>query len=127
MTRYAAFLRGVNLGKRTVKSAELRAAFEELGFSDVKTLLASGLGMVGLAGGFGRVHWSVHAMMAIGLVMMAVFLHLRFAPYPRLRRAVAAREWPAAATQLGTVRRLVEVNLALGVVVFALAVVGRVF
>jgi uncharacterized protein (DUF1697 family) len=42
MTRYAAFLRGVNLGKRTVKSAELRAAFEEMGFSEVKTLLASG-------------------------------------------------------------------------------------
>jgi uncharacterized protein (DUF1697 family) len=42
MTRYAAFLRGVNLGKRTVKSAELRAAFEGMGFSDVKTLLASG-------------------------------------------------------------------------------------
>ena len=42
MTRYAAFLRGVNLGKRTVKSAELKAAFESLGFTDVKTLLASG-------------------------------------------------------------------------------------
>lgn len=42
MTRYAAFLRGVNLGKRTVKSTELKAAFEELGFTDVKTLLASG-------------------------------------------------------------------------------------
>ena len=42
MTRYAAFLRGVNLGKRTVKSAELKAAFEALGFTDVKTLLASG-------------------------------------------------------------------------------------
>jgi uncharacterized protein (DUF1697 family) len=42
MTRYAAFLRGVNLGKRTVKSAELRAAFEAMGFTDVKTLLASG-------------------------------------------------------------------------------------
>jgi uncharacterized protein (DUF1697 family) len=42
MTRYAAFLRGVNLGKRTVKSAELKAAFETLGFADVKTLLASG-------------------------------------------------------------------------------------
>jgi uncharacterized protein (DUF1697 family) len=40
--RYAAFLRGVNLGKRTVKSAELRAAFEALGFDNVKTLLASG-------------------------------------------------------------------------------------
>src|SRR5690606_6046012 len=42
MTRYAAFLRGVNLGKRTVKSAELKAAFEALGYENVKTLLASG-------------------------------------------------------------------------------------
>lgn len=42
MTRYAAFLRGVNLGKRTVRSAELKAAFEAMGFGSVKTLLASG-------------------------------------------------------------------------------------
>jgi uncharacterized protein (DUF1697 family) len=42
MTRYAAFLRGVNLGKRTVKSADLKAAFEAMGFGGVKTLLASG-------------------------------------------------------------------------------------
>jgi uncharacterized protein (DUF1697 family) len=42
MMRYAAFLRGVNLGKRTVKSAELKAAFEAMGFTDVRTLLASG-------------------------------------------------------------------------------------
>ena len=42
MTRHAAFLRGVNLGKRTVKSAELKAAFEAMGFTEVKTLLASG-------------------------------------------------------------------------------------
>jgi uncharacterized protein (DUF1697 family) len=42
MTRFAAFLRGVNLGKRTVKSAELKAAFEALGYENVKTLLASG-------------------------------------------------------------------------------------
>lgn len=42
MTRYAAFLRGVNLGKRTVRSAELRAAFEAMGLTAVRTLLASG-------------------------------------------------------------------------------------
>jgi uncharacterized protein (DUF1697 family) len=42
MTRYAAFLRGVNLGKRTVKSAELKTAFQREGFENVKTLLASG-------------------------------------------------------------------------------------
>jgi len=42
MTRHAAFLRGVNLGRRTVRSAELKSAFEALGYEDVKTLLASG-------------------------------------------------------------------------------------
>jgi uncharacterized protein (DUF1697 family) len=42
VTRYAAFLRGVNLGARTVKSADLLAVFERLGLSGVKTLLASG-------------------------------------------------------------------------------------
>lgn len=42
MTRYAAFLRGVNLGKRQIKSADLLAAFQAMGFDGVKTLLASG-------------------------------------------------------------------------------------
>ena len=42
MTRHVAFLRGVNLGKRTVRSAELRSAFEAMGFDNVNTLLASG-------------------------------------------------------------------------------------
>ncbi|OUM02158.1 CopD family protein [Variovorax sp. JS1663] len=92
----------------------------------IAVLLASGFGMVWLAGGFARVHWSVHAMLGIGLLMMGLYLHIRFAPYPRLVRAVAAREWPVAAAQLNTIRRLVEVNLALGVGVFALAIVGRV-
>lgn len=35
-------LRGINLGKRQLKSAELKAVVESLGFADVKTLLASG-------------------------------------------------------------------------------------
>ena len=42
MTGWVAFLRGVNLGRRTVKSAELKAAVEALGFARVRTLLASG-------------------------------------------------------------------------------------
>lgn len=42
MTRYAAFLRGVNLGKRTTRSADLKAAFEAMGYEGVRTLIASG-------------------------------------------------------------------------------------
>ena len=76
------------------------------------------------AGGLGAVHWSVHAMLATGLAMMAIYGHLRFAAYPRLRRAVEAREFPAAGAALPGIRRLVNLNLALGVAVFALAIVG---
>lgn len=40
--RWAALLRGINLGKRQLKSPELKAVIEGLGFTDVRTLLASG-------------------------------------------------------------------------------------
>ncbi len=40
---YLALLRGVNVGgKNLVRMADLRAAFEELGFADVATYIASG-------------------------------------------------------------------------------------
>ena len=42
MSRHAAFLRGVNLGRRTVRSAELKAAFAAMGLADATALLASG-------------------------------------------------------------------------------------
>lgn len=42
MSRYAAFLRGMNLGNRRITNDELRSHFVALGFSDVGTFLASG-------------------------------------------------------------------------------------
>ncbi len=42
MTRYAAFLRGVNVGGVNLKMAEVAAALEDGGFTNVKTILASG-------------------------------------------------------------------------------------
>ncbi len=43
MTRYVAFLRGINVGgHKPVKMEELKKAFESIGFQNVKTLLASG-------------------------------------------------------------------------------------
>jgi len=42
MTVWLAFLRAVNVGKRQMKMAELKALCEELGYTKVKTLLASG-------------------------------------------------------------------------------------
>jgi uncharacterized protein (DUF1697 family) len=42
MHRYVTFLRGINLGKRRLPMSRLKALFEELGFADVKTFIASG-------------------------------------------------------------------------------------
>jgi len=42
MTVWVAFLRAVNVGKRQMKMAELKALCEELGYANIKTILASG-------------------------------------------------------------------------------------
>lgn len=42
MTRYAVFLRGVNVGGVNLKMAEVAATLTAAGFSEVRTLLASG-------------------------------------------------------------------------------------
>lgn len=42
MTRYAAFLRGVNVGGVNLKMADVAAALTEAGFTEVRTILASG-------------------------------------------------------------------------------------
>jgi uncharacterized protein (DUF1697 family) len=42
MLRFAAFLRGMNLGRRRISNADLRTHVEALGFTDVATFRASG-------------------------------------------------------------------------------------
>jgi uncharacterized membrane protein len=84
----------------------------------VLVVLASGGALLAL-GATGR---SIHAMAALGVVMAAVYGHVRFALYPRLARAVAARDWPAGGAAMQSIRRWVAGNLALGVVVIGLAV-----
>ena len=42
MTAWVALLRGVNVGGITIRSADLAAVFDGLGFRDVRTVLASG-------------------------------------------------------------------------------------
>jgi uncharacterized membrane protein len=77
--------------------------------------------MGGLSGA--RVH--VHLMQAIGIVMILIYLHVFFAPYGRLKRAVAAQDWPAGGKALGQIRLLIGINLILGLVTIAIAAAGR--
>lgn len=49
--RYVAFLRGINVGgRRSLKVEEIRAVFEGLGFTDVRTVQASGNVVFGTGG-----------------------------------------------------------------------------
>lgn len=90
----------------------------------VVALLASGFALL-LDRGFRDAPPGWHAMLALGLVMSGVFAYVRLALYPRLRARCAAAQWPDAADALGRIRRLVTLNLALGVCVIAAAVSAR--
>lgn len=61
--------------------------------------------------------WTI--MATLGLVMMAIFGHIRLALFRRLQRAVAASDWPAGGQALGSIRTWVGVNLALGILTIA--------
>lgn len=60
-----------------------------------------------------------HLMLGIGLLMFALFGHLYFGPFRRLKIAVAAADWPEGARRLGQVASLALANLVLGAVAIA--------
>jgi uncharacterized membrane protein len=87
-------------------------------------VLASGLWMIGrvakesVQAGLGfnmPLNWTI--MAALGIVMIGIFGHIRFALYKRLKRAVAANDWPAGAAALASIRTWVGINLFIGVVI----------
>ncbi|HSP56726.1 MAG TPA: CopD family protein [Halomonas sp.] len=89
-------------------------------------LLATGFWMLfGVYGGMAGAGWHVHLMLITGLAMMAIFLHIWFAPYSRLGRAVIEEDWAAGAKQLGKIRQLIGLNLSLGLITVAVASGGR--
>ena len=59
--------------------------------------------------------WTVMAV--LGVAMVAIFMHIRFALYKRLGLAVAASDWVAGAAGLAQIRNWVSINLGLGVLV----------
>lgn len=97
----------------------------------VAAVLASGLWMIGdvhqrvaATGGQLAMPWSWALMTGLGLVMAIVFAHIRFVLFPRMGRALAKSQLPAAATALAGIRGWVVVNLVIGVVVVGVAVIG---
>jgi uncharacterized membrane protein len=90
-------------------------------FAAIVLLLLSGYAMVvGVFGGFARIGLPVQLMQGSGILMMLLFLHLYFAPWRRLRAAVARGDWAEGGRQLGQIRRIVGINLVLGLFTVAI-------
>ena len=85
-------------------------------------ILGSGFAMMGE---LARVPVYVIVMTVIGVIMSVIFLHIYFAPFARLKRAVAAEDWKTGGAALNQIRMLVGTNLVLGLVNVAVAVLGR--
>ena len=82
-------------------------------------ILLSGFAVLfGFYGGPAFVGWNVHLMMLLGLIMSGVFLLIVFGPYARFRRTTDRN---TAAASIDRIRKLIAVNLVLGIVTVVVA------
>lgn len=90
-------------------------------WASIGILIATGVWLmfIGITG----IH--VHIMATLAVVMIALFLHLNFAPVKRLHRAVIREDWADAGEQLDKIRQFVGINLCIGLLVLLIGSSGR--
>lgn len=101
--------------------AQVLQRFFALVWVTIVLLLLTGLAML-LGVGMKNAPTGWHLMFGLGLVMFALFGHLYFGPFRRLKLAVAATDWPEGGRRVGQIATLATVNLTLGVVAIAAVV-----
>lgn len=89
-------------------------------------LLLTGFAMIGkFYGSMAATPLHIHLMMGLGILMMLLFGHVFFAPFRRLRLAVAAVDPDSALRNLNQIRVFVTINLFLGIATIFVATAGR--
>lgn len=94
-------------------------------------VLASGVWMIGrvarqmsVAGVKFNMPLEWMVMAVLGLVMVGIFVYIRFVLYRRLSQAVTATAWPAGGAALASIRGWVMVNMVIGVVIVVITLMG---
>ncbi len=90
----------------------------------VVLILLSGLDMLMRVGGAAAPHY-VMTMLVLGVAMMLIYAHVFFASYKKLKRAVGQQDWKAGGAALAQIRRLIGINLVIGLVTIAVVFGGR--
>jgi len=88
-------------------------------------LLASGFWMMFSTFGGNAAPLYIHLMIGIGLLMVALFAWLFHGPWLKFKRAVDAKDWPAAAGHIGLIAKIIQINLPLGLIVVVIGGTGR--
>ncbi|MFO7542060.1 MAG: CopD family protein [Thiobacillus sp.] len=93
-------------------------------WASVALILLSGLYLLMLFGASAAQHY-VMTMVALGVVMMLIYAHVFFAPYKKLKRAVAEQDWKTGGAALALIRKLIGINLSLGLLTIVAVYLGR--
>lgn len=89
-------------------------------------LLATGYWMLfAVFGGFANAGMHIHIMHGAGIIMVLIYFHVFFAPYRRLRHAVIVRDYAEGGKRLAQIRKLIALNLSIGLIVVLVASGGR--
>ena len=88
-------------------------------------LFVSGLWLINIHGSFAKAGWHVHLMFLIAVIMTIIFGVIYAVPFKALKAAVAAKQWPAGGSAMAQIRKLVGINLILGLFVMVIGVSGR--
>ena len=114
-------------GRIRLMDAVLQRFFTAVSVS-VVLVVGSGVWMIGhmarmaaQTGGRFSMPLSWTIMATLGLVMAAIFGHIRLALFKRLHQATLASDWPKAGKALASIRTWVGINLAIGVITMAVA------
>jgi uncharacterized membrane protein len=76
-------------------------------------------------GSFSAIGLDLKLMHAIGWVMVLIYMLVYFLPYRRMRHALANSDFNSAANALALIRKLIALNLTLGLIVIVIAGAGR--
>lgn len=88
-------------------------------------LLTSGVWIIALYGGMGKVGAYIHLMVGLGVFMAMLFGHIFFVPYRRFKQAVAKEDFTEAGRRLKQIRLVMTINLVLGILVMIVAITGK--